>query len=263
MNSIDVKLDAELRKHPLLAIAFSGGCDSAFLVEAARRTLGGEHLLLVLADSPLLPRREFDAALAWTERAGLPLAVCEVAPLERAEVRANTPERCYHCKRMIFGALQREASLRGFPVLADGTNCDDLGDYRPGLRAAEELGVLHPLLAAGFTKAMIRERSREWGLSTWDLPAAACLASRIPTGTPLSSGALSRVEAAEELLRRRGFRAVRVRDLSGKKARIELPPEELSRAEAVREELAAALAGCGYSEVELALYRTGSMNRPL
>ncbi len=263
MNFTGSGLAAELRKTPRLAVAFSGGCDSAFLAEAARRALGPENLFLLLADSPLLPRREFDTAAAWAEQGGFLFEALPLAPLELAEVRANPRERCYFCKRLIFGALQRRAAQRGFPVLADGTNADDPGDYRPGLRAADELGVRHPLLEAGFTKAMIREWSREWGLSTWDLPAAACLASRVPTGTELSRETLARVEAAEEELHRLGFRAVRVRDLPGKTARIELPPDELPRAGSLRTELVRLLLARGYEAVEFARYQTGSMNLPL
>ncbi len=260
MNSIAAKLLAELKSGDPFAIAFSGGCDSTLLAEAARRAFGAENVLLLLADSLLLPRREREMAEAFARRTELHLEVISFDPLPRPEIAANTPLRCYHCKKAIFSALLGRAEREGFDRLADGTNADDLGDYRPGLRAADELGVLHPFLNVGMTKTEVRELSRRWELPTWNLPAAACLASRIPTGTPLTREALRQVEKAEEALHRLGLATHRVRKL-GDRARVETAPEEQSFTETHREAIIARLRQCGFAEVEFAPYQRGAMNQ--
>lgn len=253
------KLEIELARRGRLAIAFSGGCDSALLAEAARRILGPENVLLLLADSVLLPRAEAERARQLAAAAGLRLEILRLDPLADEAVRSNGPLRCYHCKKRIFSALSARARELGFPLLADGANLDDRGDYRPGAKAADELGVVHPL--AELPKSAIRELAREWELPTWDLPAAACLASRIPTGTPLDRTSLEMVEAGEKAVAALGFSGFRVRKTGPAAARLELRPEETAAAEQRLAEIGARLKKCGFLSVELALYRTGSMNR--
>lgn len=258
VNSWSKKLDAELRRFDRLAIAFSGGCDSTLLAEAARRALGEANVLLLLADSPLLPRAEAARARELAARAGLRLEVIMLDPLADERVRANDPLRCYHCKRRIFAALFERARSLGFETLADGANLDDRGDYRPGAKAADELGAVHPLRE--FPKAEIRKLAKAWNLQTWDLPAAACLASRIPTGTPLDAASLALVEAGENAVAELGFRGFRVRKTGPAAARLEVREGDLERARTEFHALEARLRELGFETVALAAYRTGAMN---
>lgn len=259
MNCWRKKLESELARYDRLAIAFSGGCDSALLAAAALRQLGGDNVLLLLADSELLPRVESERARRLAEGFGLRLEVVRLDPLSDPAVRENGPQRCYHCKKRLFAALQERARDLGFPRLADGANRDDRGDYRPGARAADELGILHPL--SELPKSAIRELARELDVPVWNLPAAACLASRISTGTPLNREALAAVEAGERALAALGYSGFRVRRLGPESARLELRPEEMERAEREWTEICSRLGACGFSAVEAARYRTGSMNR--
>ena len=253
------KLVTELKSFGRAAIAFSGGCDSTLLAEAARRTLGSGNVLLLLADSVFLPRVEFDRAVSWSAAAGMRLEIVRFEPLESSEVRSNPPERCYFCKRKIFSALLERAHSEGFAELCDGTNQDDLGDFRPGMRAAAELGIRHPLLAAGLNKAAVRALAREYGLAVWNLPAAACLASRIPCGEALSAMALRQVEEAEAAIAHLGFTGFRVRRLSAEHARLEVAESDLERANSP--EVGDALRRARFASWEIAPYRTGSMNQ--
>ena len=255
MNSWNAKLEAELRRYDRLAIAFSGGCDSTLLAEAARRVLGSENVLALLAESVMLPRVEYERAREFARSTGLRLEIVTLDPLAETAVRANGPLRCYHCKRRIFTALLARARERGFGTLADGANFDDRGDYRPGARAAEELGIAHPL--RDFPKAAIRELAKAWNLPVWDLPAAACLASRIPTGTPLDRESLARIEAAEAALTGLGYSGHRVRKTGPSSARLEFRPDDLDRARNEAKLLAARLKKSGFDTVEIASYHTG------
>ncbi|WP_294507161.1 ATP-dependent sacrificial sulfur transferase LarE [uncultured Victivallis sp.] len=261
MNCWKQKLETELARYPRLAIAFSGGCDSALLAAAARRTLGSANVLLLLADSELLPREEFTRAEKIAEESGLRLEIVHPDPLSDPDVRANGPRRCYHCKKRLFSALAERARELGFPLLADGANRDDRNDYRPGAQAADELGIVHPL--AELPKSAIRELARELGVPVWNLPAAACLASRIPTGTPLEQTALAAVEAGERAIAELGYTGCRVRRIGPESARLELRPGEKERAKREFEAIRSRLGSCGFSTVELADYRIGSMNRPV
>ncbi|MHB0877532.1 MAG: ATP-dependent sacrificial sulfur transferase LarE [Anaerolineae bacterium] len=244
-----------------LAIAFSGGVDSSLLLRVAVDTLGRDAVLAVTADSPLTARSELERAKQLAHDLGAQHLVVPSSEFEDERLRANPPDRCYICKRSRFEQLRRLAAASGYPHLADGTNVDDAADYRPGTRAAVELGVVSPLRDAGLTKADIRALSRSLGLPTADLPSFACLASRVPYGTRLEEAQLRRIEQSESLLADLGLRQYRVRD-HGDVARLEVLPEDFSLVVANREWLVASLRELGYTYValDLAGYRMGSMN---
>lgn len=245
-----------------VAIAFSGGTDSTLLLRVAGEVLG-KRVLALTADTSLSPRREMKEAERLAALLGVPheLVACDIFALP--SVADNGPERCYHCKTALFRLLLARAQERGFSALADGSNRDDLADYRPGRKALTELGVMSPLLEAGFTKSDVRELSRLLGVPTWDKPAAACLASRIPCGTPLTVERLGRVERCEDFLHAKGIMGGRVRH-HGQTARIELEEGDMKRIldSGLRKELLQLFAGEGFRFVtlDLAGYRTGSMN---
>ncbi|MBO5762950.1 MAG: ATP-dependent sacrificial sulfur transferase LarE [Lentisphaeria bacterium] len=246
---------------PRIAIAFSGGVDSALLAYLARRALGDDNVLLLHAASVLLPEcdRAFTAQFA---EAGYRIRTVTVDPMALDAVRCNRKDRCYHCKKLIFGTLQKIAAEAGFPVLADGTNADDPGDYRPGLQAAAELGVRHTFFECGIGKNAIRTMAQTAALPNWDLPASACLASRIPTGMPLEESLLRRIDGAEKALKEHGFAGVRVR-VPGDWVKLEMDPALFPRLLMLRGEMLDLLRQWGFDEVTLDLrgYRTGSMNR--
>lgn len=211
-------------RHPKAAIAFSGGVDSAYLLCAALRA--GADVRAYYVNSAFQPRFEREDAERLAAQLGAQMTVLPLDVLADAQVCANPPERCYHCKRRVFGAIRDAAARDGYPVLLDGTNAsDDPGD-RPGVRALRELEVLSPLRDCGLTKADVRRLSREAGLFTWDKPAYACLATRIPHGTPITAAALERTEAAEEYLKALGFTDFRVRT-RGEDAKLEVRGEQL------------------------------------
>jgi uncharacterized protein len=260
------ELEALLRRYDRVAVAFSGGVDSALLVRQAAQTLGADNVLALTAVSQLNPARETNMARDIADLCGVRAMQVAIDALAVPEVAANPPDRCYHCKRAIFGKLLQVARAQGFSTLLDGSNASDRGDYRPGKRAAEELGAVSPFDLCGITKAEIRERSHAFGLPNWDGPSAACLASRIPYGTVLTHADLRRVEAAEDALLTLGFSGCRVR-LHGNIARLETPEgamEELTQP-AVRQRLLAALEPLGFDFVTLDLrgYRMGSLNAAL
>ncbi len=260
------RLDALLQARGRVAVAFSGGVDSALLVRLAADALGGVNVLALTAVSQLNPARETAAARDIAALCGVRLIEVSIDALAVPEVAANPADRCYHCKRAIFGQLMQVAHAQGFPWLLDGSNASDRGDYRPGKRAAQELGAISPFDACDITKAEIREKSHALGLPNWDAPSAACLASRIPYGTALTNTNLQRVEAAEDALIALGFLGCRVR-LHGDIARIEAPEDDILRLaqEPVRERLLAAFAPLGFAFVtlDLAGYRMGSLNAAL
>ena len=248
-----------------VAVAFSGGVDSAFLLKTAHGLLG-DGVLAVTASFCLVPQKEVLAAQEFCRREGIRQVTVGPEELPIESFRSNPPDRCYLCKRQLFGRIIEKASSLGFAHVAEGSNADDVGDYRPGMAAVAELGVFSPLLEAGLTKAEIRQLSGEAGLPTWDKPSMACLASRFVYGEPLTEGKLRMVEAAEDLLRGMGFRQVRVR-VHGDLARIETDPAEFSRllapetAAAVQKRLTEL--GFRYVSLDLGGYKTGSMNRTL
>lgn len=248
-----------------LLIAFSGGADSAYLAWAAHRALG-QRALAVTALSASFSAHDRRQAEAFVRHTGVRHEFVQTAELDNPGYVANNPDRCYFCKAELFTVLGRLAGHRRFVALAYGINADDTQDFRPGHRAANEHEVLAPLLDAGLSKAEIRALSRQAGLPTWDRPASACLASRIPYGTPVSPATLARVEAGESVLRELGFRQFRVR-YYGSHARVEIDRPELARAfqPEVFGAIEAGLLRAGFSSVALDPegYRQGSLNQPL
>ncbi|HET6809491.1 MAG TPA: ATP-dependent sacrificial sulfur transferase LarE [Acidimicrobiales bacterium] len=243
-----------------VVVAFSGGADSAFLAWVANDTLGSDAVLCATAVSEsLAPEEQADCA-ALAGEWGLRWAPVTTRELERPEYVANDSMRCFHCKSELMEVVGPLAAEAGATVVL-GVNVDDLGDHRPGQRAAEEAGARFPLVEAGFTKSDVREWSRRLGLRTWDKPAAACLASRVPYGTPVTLGVLSSVAAAESGLRRLGLRQLRVRHY-GNLARIEVPEEDLGEVVRRRSDVVAAVHAAGYRYVTLDLegFRSGNLN---
>ena len=250
---------------PSVVVAYSGGVDSAYLAYAATQVLGS-RALCITADSPSYPERHRALALRLAREFSLHHEVIRTDEMSRPEYRANPANRCYYCKHELYTHLSAIARERGIPVIADGSNADDRGDYRPGRQAAREFGVRSPLDEAELTKDAIRELSRLAGLPTWDEPASACLSSRIPYFSEVTDEKLRMIERAEAVLRDLGFRVCRVRH-HDTVARIELAREEMPRAlepdtaDAIDRELRA----IGYAHVTLDLrgYRLGSLNEAL
>ncbi len=252
-----------LRRLQRVVVAFSGGADSAFLAWVAHDTLGPDATLAVTAVSPsLAPEEEHDCAALAGEWGLRWQAVATDELADPAYVR-NDGQRCAHCKSALMAVLQPLARAEAATIVL-GVNVDDLGDHRPGQAAAASGGAVFPLVDTGFTKAELRAASRALGLRTWDKPAAACLASRVPYGTPVSVGVLAEVAAAESGLRRLGFRRLRVRHY-GDLARVELALDDLASALARRHEVVAAVRGAGYRYVTLDLegLRSGNLNAAL
>jgi uncharacterized protein len=256
---IDV-LRARLRELDRVAVAFSGGADSAFLAWVANDTLGPERVLAVTAVSPSLAADEAEDCAALAAEWGLRWSPVPTAELDRPAYVANGTDRCFHCKAELMDVMVPLAAGEGATVVL-GVNVDDLGDHRPGQHAAGQRGAVFPLVDAGFTKADVRQASRDLGLRTWDKPAAACLASRIPYGTPVSLRTLDGVGRAEAALHRLGFRQVRVRH-HGEVARVEVELHDLAAAVARRDDVVAAVKGAGYRWVALDLegFRSGNLN---
>lgn len=242
-----------------VVVAFSGGADSALVAAVAGQTLG-PHSLAVTAVSPSLAGREEDDCRQLAEEWGLEWTTVDTDEMENAAYRANDSERCFHCKSALMDALAPLVSARGATVVL-GVNLDDLHDHRPGQRAALEAGARFPLVEVGLSKDDVRAVSRRLGLRTWDKPAAACLASRIEHGRPVSVSLLGRLDRAEELLRSLGLGQLRVRH-HGETARIEVEPEEFATLLAAREVIVDGLGALGYRYVtlDLAGFRSGSMN---
>jgi len=245
-----------------LAVAFSGGCDSTFLAAVAAQVLG-ERALAITVLSPIHPEREQKGAASLAASIGIRQAVTEAHQMAHPEFTANPPDRCYHCKKELFAAVIACAREHGIELVADGTNTDDEADYRPGRRAASELGIRSPLLEAGLSKAEIREQSRRMGLPTADKPAGACIASRFPYGTRITEDGLRRIDRIEQAVKDLDFRQCRAR-YHGEIVRLELEPADIERAAtpAIRDRITAAARAEGFRFVTLDLsgYRTGGLN---
>ena len=246
-------------------VAFSGGVDSSLLLAAAREALG-DRALAVVGRSPSLPSVEYEHAVEVAELLGAELVTVDTTEIDDPAYRENTTSRCFICKGTLFTALAEVGARRGLAAVLEGSNADDTADFRPGMEAARKQGVKAPLMEAGLTKAEIRRLARARHIPVWDKPSLACLASRIPYGSPISRERLGRIERAEEALRGHGFRQVRVRDHDAV-ARIEVAPAELDRLlqADLRDEVVAAVKGAGfkYVSVDLQGYRTGAMNEVL
>lgn len=254
-----------LKTFDSLAVALSGGVDSALLLAEAHAVLG-KLVIAVTARSPIHPDRDVDDAATIAASLGVPHLIVDSGEMGRTDFLANTPERCYICKKTVFGHLLTLIREKGFQHLAHGANADDRGDYRPGMRAARELGVSAPLMDAGLTKDDIRQMAKDRGLFVWNKPAMACLATRFPYGTPIDADKIEKIRLAEQVLDAAGLVGCRVRH-HGDVARIEVPLAQLPVlvADPLRRRIVEQFRKIGflYISADLEGYVSGSMNRVL
>jgi uncharacterized protein len=259
------RLQAYLQSLESAAVAYSGGVDSTFLLKVAHDVLG-DRVVAVTARAAVFPQREYRETQVFAAQNAIRNVNLDFNELEVEGFAANPANRCYLCKKRLLGRIREVARQLQLRHVVEGSNVDDQGDYRPGLQAVAELGVVSPLREAGLAKEEIRELSRKMGLPTWDKPSFACLASRFPYGEPITREKLAMVDQAEQFLRELGFTQVRVRH-HGTVARIEVLPEEFSKffADSLRRQLDQALRKIGFQYVALDLqgYRTGSMNESI
>jgi uncharacterized protein len=246
------------------AVAFSGGIDSTVVAQAAQLALG-DRAVAITADSPSVPRAEIEEARRLAQRIGIRHQVVATAEFNNANYVRNDGSRCYFCKSELYSRLETLLPELGVSVICSGANLDDSGDYRPGLKAAAEHHVRHPLQEAGFTKADVRALALAWSLPTWDKPASPCLSSRLAPGVEVTRERTARVEEAEKYLHALGYRECRVRLHEGELARIEVPPSELARLlePSIHQELVRRLKELGFRYVTLDLegFRSGSLNQ--
>ncbi|MEI7759219.1 MAG: ATP-dependent sacrificial sulfur transferase LarE [Thermoleophilia bacterium] len=261
MTGID-QLEAAIRPLGSAIVAFSGGVDSSVVAVVAARVLGN-RALAVTAVSPALATGELDGAHDVARAAGIAHETITTNELAREAYRRNDENRCYHCKTELYEQLLALACRRGFATVLSGANADDMGDWRPGLRAAAEHGVRHPLLEAGFGKEDVRSLARELGVVSAEKPASPCLASRLPYGTEVTPQALARIDRAERAVKQLGYRVLRVRHY-GELARIEIAADELPRALGERAAIEEAVCRAGFARLEIdkTPFRSGSLNGP-
>lgn len=263
-GKFDILCEA-LSEYGNLAVAFSGGVDSTLLLKVAHDVLG-DNVLAVTGKSPSIPAREIEEARDFCKQEGIRHSVVETHEFDIEGFDHNPPDRCYHCKRELLSCIKAEAAAQDIWIIAEGSNLDDEGDYRPGFRAVREMDVVSPLRGAGLNKADVRELARYLGLSVWDKPAYACLNTRFAYGDLITNERLKLVDDAETYLVGLGFPSVRVR-LQDSTARIEVPENEIERlvSEKMRRGIVETLKGLGFAYVSIDLqgYRTGSMNETL
>jgi pyridinium-3,5-biscarboxylic acid mononucleotide sulfurtransferase len=261
--SVQGRLEDRIASLGSAVVAFSGGVDSSLVAALAARALG-ERAVAITAVSPALAEGELDGARTVADAVGIAHETISTDELSSEDYRRNDRFRCFHCKTELYGRLTDIARGRGYAAVLSGANADDAGDWRPGLKAAADHGVLHPLLEAGVTKDAVRELAERLGVPSAQKPASPCLASRIPYGTRVELGTLRQIDAAERAVRRLGYRVLRVRH-HGELGRLELSGEELPRAARERETIERAILGAGYARAEIdpKPFRSGSLNLPM
>ncbi len=270
LNNKYLDLKSKIAALGSCAVAFSSGVDSAFLLYAAKEALGSKAVA-VTAVAPFFPERESDEASSFCKKLGVEQVIIEINPEDVPEFENNPKDRCYHCKLNLFNNFMAFAASRGLSAVIEGSNVDDVSDYRPGMKALTELDIKSPLKEAGLTKDEIRTLSKAFGLPTWNKPSFACLASRIPYGQKITRDKLSMVESAEKYLLDHGFRQFRVRlheELNGGKlARLEVLPEDFARFESpeFRKDIYDRFKELGFSYISLDLkgFRSGSLNEAI
>ena len=261
MNDHRKKLYSIISSYKSLAIAFSGGVDSTLLAKVSL-DVHADNLVLMHVASPFTPANESEFVEQWAREHNARLVNLELNPLDDPQIRLNCHRRCYYCKKLIMEHIIAEAAKMGINDVADGSNLDDLKDYRPGMEATKELNIKRPLIDAGFTKEMIRELAKDMELPNWHKPASACLASRVPYDTPLEQQMLEKIDLAESFLLAGGISGSRVRAIENSLAKIEVNPSDFSLLTSNHEKIVNYFTELGFKDILLDLkgYRTGSLN---